>query len=487
MKKLLFLLPLLCSATNLRLSNPTILGVNWIYPSPCPSTTACANGNVTGHELLFERHTSSGGCGEIWSSSKLGSSPVNLTAKMFSNGYGNGPNFNQGAARYSFDGNWILFGSQNADSILPCTGHAAQSGAAIDWSVNICDTATYANCKQVLTITSGGTQGYLDSNFATDNSFIYYGLWFVANGNQEGASGKLQWANFTPGSTSAATSPTGTFTTGAMTVTVSSLTGIANGQIIAGLGIPPGTTVTASASNPITISATPSAPETNQQLYFFTTAPSVAAQTAVDPFGTGNGQTNWYEPWSSGTIGDLYDPISVCRIYFATNRVASSNTYNNAGPAYYDKCTLTHGFLGDQYANQAGPCYSEFWGINPAHLEQALTTSGCPFYNVNWINPTDSVLDIMLGMTNSGAGATQMTYTNNAGSGEYLYPDLTSAPRWYPDGTIVYFTFTTNANLQGQLGGYPGVGSTYLMKYTVNFVSSQMVGAFTMTGKYTFQ
>lgn len=185
-------------AVNPRLSNGVELLAGGSSPTPCQTAAACS-ANV-GAEIVYEQYSSADHCAEIWSMNVNGGNRVNLTAKMFTNGFGFGPSFSQGIPKYSPNGQWILFYMEGSGSSYACTDHAVFSGAATDGEIGVCDTATYSNCAVVRSITAGLGEGCLHPQWSRDGNYIVYGLWYGHfSAIQEGNTGKLQWASFVPG------------------------------------------------------------------------------------------------------------------------------------------------------------------------------------------------------------------------------------------------------------------------------------------------
>jgi len=193
---LVFGLPL--RATNPRLSGGLKLCDNCSSPWPCQTATACTVN--TGAEILYNAATSSNGCQEIWSMNTSGGNRINLTAKMYANGFGNGPSLNQGTPTYSPDGEWMIFPAQTAGSTYPCSAHAVAPGAAIDFEMSACDTGTYKNCAILRTVTAGVGHGTVHPQITRDGNTLYWGSWTGTSGTTpEGDSAALQWATFIPG------------------------------------------------------------------------------------------------------------------------------------------------------------------------------------------------------------------------------------------------------------------------------------------------
>jgi hypothetical protein len=195
-------------AVNPRLTNGVQL-VAGSSPFPCQTATACSANS--GAEILYQTPNANvNGCAEMYSMSVAGTGNVNLTTKIYGNGFGAGPTYNQGVPLYSPDGQWILFSQQQTGSEFPCTNHSVFTGQSTDTGIAVCDTATYSNCAMVLSFTVGQGQGALHPQWSRDGTKIFYGTWTTHTSSGEygkiGTHGKLQWATFVPGTPPSITS-----------------------------------------------------------------------------------------------------------------------------------------------------------------------------------------------------------------------------------------------------------------------------------------
>jgi hypothetical protein len=401
-------------ATNSRLSGGLKLCASCSSPWPCQTATACSVN--TGAEILYNAATSSSGCQEIWSMNTTGGNRINLTAKMYANGFGHGPSFNQGTPTYSPDGQWIIFPAQSASSAYPCSAHAVAPGAGTDFEIDACDTATYANCAIIRTVSAGVGHGSLHPQITRDGTTLYWGFWMGTSGTTpEGNSGIFQWATFIPG-----------------------------------------------------------------------TPPSIGTIHTSDFAGDGTNTKNWYEPADSdGAIG-----TPTCWVYVTTDNTITNPTYANVAIARYSLGSAVTGcpsagtfsFISEPYETVPG-CYSEFWSFNQ-RLDSAITISSCLFTGTP---SPPSVLDIVMAMGESGAGAIQLTGYNLAGQTEYAYPSLVSNPHQSADGSYIVFNLVTNASLQGQSGGFGGATGNAIWKYNIILTPSQVEGRTSIAGKAVYK
>ena len=168
-------------------------------PWPCQSSQACA-ANV-GAQILYNSNTSVNRCPQVWSMNASGGNKINLSSLIFANGFAPaGPTLSQGTPTYSPNGLWMIWPSQVAGSVFACTAHAVAPGAATDFQINACDTATYANCTILRTVATHVGHGALHPQLTRDGSTLYWGFWLGTVGHtSEGNSGSFQWATFTPG------------------------------------------------------------------------------------------------------------------------------------------------------------------------------------------------------------------------------------------------------------------------------------------------
>jgi hypothetical protein len=211
------------------------------------------------------------------------------------------------------------------------------------------------------------------------------------------------------------------------------------------------------------------------------TPPSISSTIHQSDFaGDGTGNKNWYEPADSdGAIG-----TPTCWVYVTTDRAFPTTAladvaiarYSLGGPACPSAGTFN--FVSTPYETAPG-CYSEFWSFNQ-RLDSAITISSCLLTG----SPSPpSVLDIVMAMGASGAGAILLTGYNLAEQPEYGSPILVSNPHQSADGSYIVFNLVTNASLQGQLGGFGGATGNAIWKYNITPVPVQAVGNTSLAGK----
>jgi hypothetical protein len=419
-----------------------------------------------------------------------GGNKTDLTALMYSHGFGHGPTRNQGTPTYSADGAWLIFPAQISGSAYACTDHAVAPGASLDMDLEICDTATYSNCAILRTVTPGTGHGVLHPQTTRDNSTIFWGFWLGTVGTTtENDAGSLQWATFIPG-----TPPSigtiqqsnfagnGTVTGGASATALATsptnvVVTITNGG--GPFAVPP--TISMSGGTGTFTSITPTL--TGSTLTAITVHGATGYTTGNTPTISITYADNWYEPAESdGAIG-----TPTCFIYLTTDTVYPNSSYGNVGIAKYSlggsavpNCPPagTFSFVSTPSTLPTG-CYYEFWSSN-ARLDTVIYITSCFFQGPQ---TSATPLDIGMAMLSSGQGAVQMTGYNLAGAPEYNYPTLVSTPHQAYDGSYIVYNYVPGGTLQNRTG----VTASTIVKYNLHLVPTQASGKTALSGKAEYK
>jgi len=171
------------SATDWRLSNPLQLaagGRPWWCQSNCTAS----------REILFDAPTGPGGCFQIWSMAKDGSSQVNISGTLMTGSTSK----NHGNATYSPDGAFMFLMEQSDSSSLACSVLETTPGRGVDNELWVCLTSTWA-CAKLIARPIDGLHGVGKPRLSRDGkTLLYFNLQGVGvHGGLGGQLGICTW------------------------------------------------------------------------------------------------------------------------------------------------------------------------------------------------------------------------------------------------------------------------------------------------------
>jgi len=194
-----------------QLSNLTQLCTN------CERVDACHRGCRLNAELLYDAPTGApcpagGNAYQIWTMHYDGSNKVNLSATAPGLLAFTGK-LNQGNAKWSPDGKWIVLQVQSGNSIAPCNISGTNPGSGFEQNVVVC-TATASRCWQLTFNIPGTGSGVLHPQWTSDLGYLYW-MNILGTGNTDANFyGTLRSAPFSTLSNTPTLGPATDFTDG---------------------------------------------------------------------------------------------------------------------------------------------------------------------------------------------------------------------------------------------------------------------------------